>query len=144
MDIPGLLPLIAAYWEFDSIPGFEAHRVAAQLERLFRNLNLGAGWVAIRDDTLVGYLLAVYVFSLEHMGLTAEIDEFFVSSAARGSGIGSGLLSAAEAEFESLGCTNVSLQLSRHNDAARRFYHRQGYAERAGYELLDRMLSGPR
>src|SRR5690554_4957902 len=140
MDIPGLLPLIAAYWEFDSIPGFEAHRVAAQLERLFRNPNLGAGWVAIRDDTLVGYLLAVYVFSLEHLGLTAEIDEFFIRPSFRGGGTGARMLRTAEEAFRAAGCTNASLQIGRSNDAGRRFWVRQGYAPRANFELLDKAL----
>jgi GNAT superfamily N-acetyltransferase len=87
-----------------------------------------------------GYLLAVYVFSLEHLGVTAEIDEFFVLPSCRGHGAGSQLLQAAEAEFARMKCTNVSLQLGRGNDTARTFYRRQGYSERAGFELLDKML----
>jgi hypothetical protein len=47
----------------------------------------------------------------------------------------------AEAEFKRLGLMNVSLQLSRGNDDARRFYHRHGYEERSGYELLDKNLN---
>lgn len=79
-DTPMLLPLVAAYWHFERISGFAAERVSAQLERLLSDPNLGACWVALaNDDTPVGYLLAVYVFSLEHAGLTAEIDEFFVA-----------------------------------------------------------------
>jgi GNAT superfamily N-acetyltransferase len=140
-DIPALLPLIAAYWDFESISGFEAQNIALQLEHLLSEPHLGAGWIATADTGSIGYLLAVYVFSLEHGGLTAEIDELFVSPPARGAGMGSGLIRAAEAEFTQIGCTNVSLQLSRHNDWARRFYHRFGYEERSGYELLDKKLN---
>ncbi len=139
-DIAALLPLVAAYWDFESISGFEVQRVASQLERLLSEPGLGAGWIALAGDTPVAYLLAVYVFSLEHLGLTAEIDEFFVSPSGRDTGVGSELLRAAESEFKRIGCTNVSLQLSRGNDAARRFYHHRGYGERSGYELLDKML----
>jgi hypothetical protein len=95
------------------------------------------------EGAAVGYLLAVYVFSLEHLGLTAEIDELFVLPSQRGRGVGAELLRCAEAEFLRAGCTNVSLQLSRGNDAARAFYHRHGYSERSAYELLDRMLHEP-
>lgn len=139
-DVSTLLPLVAAYWDFESIPGFEVQRVAPQLERLLSEPNLGAGWIALADNTPVGYLLAAYVFSLEHMGLTAEIDEFFVSPSGRDARIGSELLRVAESEFTRIGCTNVSLQLSRGNDAARRFYHRHGYEKRSGFELLEKML----
>jgi ribosomal protein S18 acetylase RimI-like enzyme len=103
---------------------------------------LGAGWIATVESAPAGYLLAVYVFSLEHLGVTAEIDEFFVSPSHRGSGIGAALLETAEAEFTRAGLTNVSLQLARNNDAARRFYHAHGYGNRSGYELLDKVLRG--
>lgn len=139
-DVPTLLPLIEAYWRFEDLPGFEPQRVAAVLTRLLSEPQLGGGWLAFAEDTAVGYLLAVYVFSLEHLGLTAEIDEFFILPQQRGQGVGQALLEAAESAFVQAGCTNVSLQLARGNDAARAFYHRQGYAERSGFELLDKML----
>ena len=41
---------------------------------------------------MVGYLLAVYVFSLKHLGLTAEVGELFVSPSRRGQNIGTQLL----------------------------------------------------
>lgn len=137
-DVSALLPLVEAYWTFEAIPGFDTQRVTLQLKRLLSESNLGAGWIALANNTPVGHLLAVYVFSLEHMGLTAEIDEFFVLPLWRNSGVGSKLLKVAEAEFARVGCTNVSLQLSRGNGGARRFYHRHGYQERSGYELLDK------
>ena len=139
-DVPALLPLVANYWGFEGIAGFEPQRVAAQLGRLLSEPSLGAGWIAVVEGVAVGYLLAVYVFSLEHLGLTAEIDEFFVLSSQRGHGVGAELLKTAEAEFARAGCTNISLQLSRGNDAARAFYHRHGYTGRSAYELLDKIL----
>jgi GNAT superfamily N-acetyltransferase len=139
-DVPVLLPLMEAYWAFEGISGFDPPRVSGQLTRLFSEPRLGYGWIAFLDGQPAGYLLAVYVFSLEHLGLTAEIDEFMVLDQHRGHGVGSALLGIAESTFTRAGCTRVSLQLSRHNDAARAFYHRQGYSERSGYELLDKAL----
>lgn len=139
-DVPALVPLVADYWAFERIAGFDPARIAAQLSRLFADPRLGIGWVALVDDAPAGYLLAVYVFSLEHVGLTAEIDEFFVRPPHRGRGVGAALLAAAEAAFVRAGCTSVSLQVSRGNDAARAFYDRQGYSERTGYDLLEKAL----
>jgi GNAT superfamily N-acetyltransferase len=139
-DIPNLLPLVEQYWIFEDIDGFDHGRVGRELERLCADPRLGSGWIARVKGQAIGYLLAVYVFSLEHLGLTAEIDEFFVLPSARGKGIGDGLLRLAEAEFRRRGCTNVSLQLGKGNDAARVFYRAHGYGERAGFELLDKML----
>ena len=139
-DIPAVLPLVEQYWIFEDIPGFREAAVSRELERLCTDPRLGAGWIAEDDRRAVGYLLAVFVHSLEHLGLTAEIDEFFLLPSARGHGAGVALLDAAEAEFRRLGCTNVSLQLGRGNEAARDFYRQRGYSERSGYELLDKML----
>ena len=139
-DIPALLPLVEQYWIFEDIAHFDAARIGKELERMCTQPSLASGWIATSRGQAVGYLLAVYVFSLEHLGLTAEIDEFFVLPSARGRKIGDGLLKLAEAEFVRRGCTNVALQLGRGNDRARVFYRAHGYGERAGYELLDKML----
>lgn len=139
-EIPSVLPLVEQYWIFEDIRGFQDVAVRRELERVCDDPRLGAGWVAELDGRAVGYLLAVFVHSLEHLGLTAEIDEFFLLPSARGQGAGMALLDAAETEFRRIGCTNVSLQLGRGNDAARDFYRRRGYSERSGYELLDKML----
>jgi ribosomal protein S18 acetylase RimI-like enzyme len=139
-DIPALLPLVEQYWIYEDIAHFNAARVAKELGRMCADEALASGWIAFTRGQAVGYLLAVYVFSLEHLGLTAEIDEFFVLPSARGRKIGGELLRLAEAEFVRRGCTNVSLQLGRGNERARVFYRAHGYGERAGFELLDKRL----
>jgi GNAT superfamily N-acetyltransferase len=136
-----LVPLVSEYWAFEGMQGFDKDRISLQLKRLFQNTSLGAGWIAFSGNRPIGYLLAVYVFSLEHSGITAEIDEFFVLSSHRGTGVGAGLLAAAESQFAQVGCLNVSLQLGRENEAARDFYHRHGYKHRSGYTLLEKNLA---
>lgn len=140
-DVPRLLPLATAYREFERLPRCDPRRLAAEIERLLANPRLGAGWIAFADGEPAGYLLGVYVFSLEHLGLTAEIDELFVAPPQRGRGIGAALIQAAEAEFARAGCTNVSLQMSRDNNQARDFYRRHGYDERDGFELLEKSFA---
>lgn len=143
-EIPALLPLVEQYWLFEDIAGFDAARVGRELERAVSDPKLASGWIAFVRGEAAGYLLAVYVFSLEHLGLTAEIDEFFVLPSARGKGIGHALLTLAEAEFVRRSCTNVALQLGKGNDGARTFYRAHGYGERAGFELHGKMLeTGP-
>lgn len=139
-DVPALLPLVEQYWAFEGVAGFDGVRVTAELSRVLGDATLGNAWIAWHDGKPAGYLIGVYVFSLEHLGLTAEIDEFFVLPEFRGRGIGTRLLHAAEAEFAARGCTNVSLQLGRRNGSAREFYRAHGFAERAGFELLDKAL----
>ncbi len=143
-DVAAIAPLVREYWAFEGIDGFDAGQVSGLLERVLRDERLGRIWVAERAGHLAGYLVAMFVFSLEQRGLIAEIDEFFVVPAARCAGTGSALLLQAEADLRRTGCVCLQLQLGRENAAARRFYRRQGYAERDGFELLDKRLQGLR
>lgn len=139
-DIPQLLALVRRYWDYEHIAGFEALRVELLLLQLFAEPRLGAAWVAEAAGRLTGYLIAVNVLSLEHGGLMAEIDEFFVLPEARTCGVGTQLLAAAEAALAARGCVRLQLQLSVGNAAARDFYEHRGYRAREGYRLLDKAL----
>jgi ribosomal protein S18 acetylase RimI-like enzyme len=139
-DIDALLPMIEQYWRFEAIEGFDVGRMRGILARLLEDASLGRLWIANVYGEPAGYLLAVYVFSLEHQGRTAEIDELFIVPQHRNLGIGRDLLSAAEEQFRAEGCTNVSLQIGRANEAARRFYRGHGFEDRAGYEIVSKLL----
>jgi GNAT superfamily N-acetyltransferase len=139
-DVEVLLPMVEQYWRFEAIEGFDATRMRKLLTRVLEDEHLGRAWVASVYGEPAGYLLAVYVFSLEYQGITAEIDEFFVLPAHRGLGLGHQMLAVAEAQFRVEGCTNVSLQLGRSNDSARKFYRSNGFEDRAGLELVSKKL----
>ncbi len=141
-DLEPMVSMVEQYWRFESLDEFDRTAIGTLLRRVMDDPRLGQGWLATVDGTPAGYLLAVFVFSLEFKGLTAEIDELFITPEYRNLGLGAGLLSAAEAEFRARGCTNVFLQLGRRNDTAREFYRRHGFSERAGFELVDKMLTG--
>lgn len=139
-DVPALVTLVEQYWKFEAIEGFHRGRMAALFERVAEQPALGRAWLATVDGVPAGYLFAVYVFSLEYQGLTAEIDELFVVPQYRRLGIGARLLSMAESCFRDGGCTVVFLQIGRDNAAARAFYRDHGYVDRAGFELVDKKL----
>lgn len=138
-DVAVLLPLVESYWRFEGIRGFDKGRVEPLLKRLLTDPKLGGAWLATTDGKPAGYLLAVYLFSLEHGGLAAEIDEIFVSTDHRGQAHGARLLKEAETACRKAGCTKIALQLGRGNDSARRFYLQNGYNERV-FDLLDKDL----
>ena len=140
-DVPLLLPLVEQYWSFEHIVGFDTERVAPQLTRVLSDMKLGRAWIAYNGDVPAGYLLGVFVFSLEYQGLTAVIDELFVLPEHRSAGLGRRLLEVAETQFRAQGCTSVSLELGRANVIARAFYASLGYEHRAGYELLNKNLT---
>jgi ribosomal protein S18 acetylase RimI-like enzyme len=139
-DVRELVAMVEQYWRFEAIERFDERRIAELLERVIAQPALGRAWLASVDGVPAGYLLAVFVFSLEHQGLTAEIDELFLLPQYRRLGLGGRLLDQAELLFKEHGCTNVFLQVGRNNEAARAFYRGRGYGDRAGFAMVDKML----
>ncbi len=141
-DIEALLPLIEGYWHFEGFDDFDAARIRRNLDWLFAHPTAGQIHLAIGEDRPAGYLLLVYNFSLEHDGLMADIDEFFIEEAHRGQGLGARLLAAAEASAQDAGCKSLMLQVAGDNAAARAFYLDHGFFARTGFELLEKDLPG--
>jgi GNAT superfamily N-acetyltransferase len=139
-DIADVASLVERYWAFESIDGFDRAFVGNLLADLLADSGRGACWVAEAADSVCGYLLAVYVFSLEHGGMMGEIDELFVLPAYRSAGTGSALVRAAERGMVQAGIVRVQLQLGVRNERGRVFYDRHGFRPRAGYELWDKSL----
>jgi GNAT superfamily N-acetyltransferase len=55
------------------------------------------------SGSVAGYLIAVYVLSLEHGGVMAEIEGFFVSPGYRSAGSGKALLLKCEDDMRWMG-----------------------------------------
>ena len=134
-DTEQMLPLIEAYWRHDDIAGFERARLRRQLEEFLSTPAYGRGWLAGRTGVSVGYLLCTFVYSFEHGGLMAEIDEFFVGAQYRRQGIGQALLAQARSSLAALGCVCLQMQVADGNALARGFYTRHGFEEKTGYRL---------
>jgi GNAT superfamily N-acetyltransferase len=139
-DISEIASLVERYWEFESIGGFDRRRIETLLGRLLSEPQLGMCWVAEAEGRLCGYLLAVFMLSLEHGGLMAEIDEVFVCPEMRSAGIGALLVGRAERDLAQRGLVRLQLQLGVDNGRARLFYERHGFEPRSGYMLLDKPL----
>jgi len=139
-DIENLASLIALYWEFENISGFDRARITTLLADFLTRSQLGHCWVAEEGDDLIGYLLAVYLFSLEHGGMMAEIDEFFVVPEKRLLKIGTVLLGAAMAAMGQRGIRHIQLQLGTQNSHGQRFYEHHGFGPLSEYTLLYKSL----
>jgi GNAT superfamily N-acetyltransferase len=126
-DVAGIALLVRHYWELECIVGFDQSRVTHVLRELLSKPDRGAGWVADSDGRIGGYLLAVFVFSLEHGGMMAEIDELFVAPTQRSTGVGSLLLEAAQRDLAASGTVRLQLQLNVENKRGRQFYLRNGF-----------------
>lgn len=134
-DIERLLPLVEAYWAHDGVPGFEAARLRVQLVDFLSDSRAGSLWLAMQEDTAVGYLACCLIYSFEHGGWMAEVDELFVVEAHRGAGLGRQLLATAGKALSDQGCRYLQLQVADGNTAAQAWYANLGFHEKSGYRL---------
>jgi ribosomal protein S18 acetylase RimI-like enzyme len=134
-DIELLLPLIEAYWRHDNIAGYERPRLRRQLREFLSEPAYGCGWLATRTDIALGYLLCSFVYSFEHGGPMAEIDELFVAAPYRQQGIGQALLARARTDLAARGHHCLQMQVADDNAQAQGFYTRLGFKQKTGYRL---------
>lgn len=140
-DVAELLPLVEHYWQFEGLRGFSNEGIGKLLRDAIGNPTRAACWLAMRDRKVLGYLLVVFVFSLEHGGMMAEIDEFYVEPDARSKGVGSEMLRVAERVLGRAGYVRLQMQIGVDNERGRAFYQRHGFTRRAGFELWDKPLA---
>lgn len=134
-DIDRLLPLVAAYHDFEGIETTEAHRRAA-LEPLLAGSPHGAAWFIGPRLAPVGYVVVTFGWSVEFGGLDGFVDELFVREAVRGRGMGSEALRALVASLSDNGLRALHLEVSLGNERARRFYGKLGFEARDRYHLM--------
>ena len=126
---------------FRGDPGFNPRTLSPLLVRLASQPELGAIWVADAGVSSWATSSRCTVFSLEQQGLSAEIDEFFVSPAARTYGVGAALLDVAESDLAQTDVCACSFSSGRAIRAPARSIGGTVYREREGYELLDKRLA---
>lgn len=139
-SIPVLVELMRQYWEFEQIQGFSDHQAEKMLRSFFSHPELGRGWIAYSDEQVLGYLLCSCVFSFEHGGLCAAIDELYVVRESRSQGVGQLLVQTAETTMRELGCMYIEMEVAAHNVRAQHFYSLLGFATRAGYSMMHKSL----
>lgn len=91
-----------------------------------------AAYVAEAGDELLG-VIAVHICPyFEREGSWGRIVALVVSKRARGRGVGSQLVAAAESFAATRGCLRMEVTSSDHRQVAHSFYLRRGYIDQAG------------
>ena len=137
-DLPNLLKLAQAYWGFEKIRGFRAKDYRKLAVKILKNPSLGRIWVAVEGDRLLGYLVVVFLMSLEYRGIAAEIDELYVDRMERGRGVGDSLLKAAGKRLTKEGVVQICLRVGKSNAVGIRFYEKLGFRRRNEFLVMDR------
>jgi GNAT superfamily N-acetyltransferase len=120
------VPLVAQQLAEHEIP-LSSESLRAALLGLVDGANRGAVLLARERGVAVGVADMSYVWSLEHGGHSAWLDELFVVPDRRGHGIGTALLQHALALAREAGCIGFDLEVARGHERADHLYARTGF-----------------
>ena len=120
-DIKTIVPMMQEFYAIDNYPIDVAISKALFLEFL-ENPHLGRCWLIYADGEIVGYIILTFVFSFEYKGTIAFLDELYISSKARGKGIGKLALDFIHNEAVYLSLKIIYLEVEGHNEIAQKLY----------------------
>jgi GNAT superfamily N-acetyltransferase len=113
---------------------FEEHHIELSAEKLGSALlgligpdGYGAVLLAREAGRPVGLAALSYLWTLEHGGIAAWLDELYVVPDRRGHGVGSALLERAAMVAREAGCSTIDLEVDREHQRAEGLYERAGF-----------------
>lgn len=102
-------------------------RVAAAVAGILADARTGFLLVARHGAEAVGVSYVAMIWSLEHGGLSAWLEELYVLPAWRNRGVGACLVRASLAEARERGCLMMDLEVTADHARAVRLYEREGF-----------------
>jgi len=126
-DIPALSTLLSVLFaqEAEFTPNPEAH--AKGLARIIGAPELGTILVARDAESILGMVNLLFTVSTALGERVALLEDIVVTPQARGTGIGSQLLTQTIAFARTQGCKRITLLTDADNEAAQRFYEKHGF-----------------
>ena len=96
--------------------------------RYFVGMPTAISLVGLQDEEIMGFIIADRFRPRRASRSVGKIITIDVAPPAQHSGMGTLLMSSAEAELKSVGCDYVSLEVAVDNEPALRFYKKHGYS----------------
>lgn len=130
-DIPQLAALLGVLFaqEADFTPDPARQRRALGL--ILERPETGRVYCARRGAEVIGMVSLLFSVSTAEGGRVAWLEDMVVAPAERGRGLGTRLLRHAVREARALGCSRLTLLTDVVNEAAQRFYAREGFSRSA-------------
>jgi len=97
------------------------------IKQLIQDEKLGRVLVATANENVVGIAIMSFVFTIEHGGHSAWLDELYVHSDWRESGIGTRLLEIAIQTAQEANCLAIDLEVDIEHRRAENLYQRYGF-----------------
>ena len=127
-DIPALCDLLESL--FTQEAEFKSDRDAQVrgLKSVIENDDVGDILVVRDNDNVIAMVNILYTVSTALGARVGILEDMVVSSAGRGSGVGSKLLERAMEFAKEKGCQRITLLTDHDNEGAHRFYQKHGFS----------------
>jgi ribosomal protein S18 acetylase RimI-like enzyme len=128
-DTEAIIRLMREFYAIDQYT-FDEHRSRHNLEMFIGSGKYGEIWVVSDAQQVVGYAVLALAFSFEYGGLTAFLDELYLSPAYRHQGLGKQLVEFVLQRAKEKGLQSVHLEVEKHNASARNLYEGWGFRDK--------------
>lgn len=125
-DIPVVIAMMEEFYAIDNYP-IDTNVSRGLMHEFLENETLGRGWLILKDNEPVGYVIMTFVFSFEYKGRIAFLDELFISPTTRGLGFGKQALDFLTEQAKALSVKIIYLEIEGHNTVAQKLYLSKGY-----------------
>lgn len=140
-DIDALMAMVADYHAFEHV-ATDREKLSLCLSRLMDCANdFGRVYLIQLDETIIGYLIACFGFSLEFYGRDAFLDEMFIVESQRGKHYGRQALALLRAKLSGLGIQALHLEVAKTNQRAQSLYQSMGFNKRDKYFLMTNVIA---
>ena len=133
-DSETLLPMMREFYLHEEL-AFDEAKARRALEGILGNDSFGEVFLILSDQTIAGYAVLTYGYSLEFHGRDAFVDELFLHEQFRGQGIAGQTLEFLASVCRENGIQALHLEVERKNAAAQRAYQKFGFADHDRYLL---------
>lgn len=141
-DLTAVLELLIPHLEDHSIVlGNDALRRATQ--RLIEDPEVGRVLVATAGAQIAGVAVLSFLWTLEHGGAAAWLDELYVRPQWRRAGVGNQLVEASMTVARLRGCIALDLEIEPGHDSAQRLYGRLGFRRHARERWVYPLTAAP-
>lgn len=106
---------------------FDADVTRENFAKFLKNPSLGNIFLIRDKEDIIGYIIIVYFFSFEFQGKVALLDELYLTTSARGKGVGKKAMEFVNEFVENTGCKLILLEVEPHNTRAQKLYLEHGF-----------------
>ncbi len=121
-----VISMMEDFYKIDNYP-FDTEKANLLMGEFISNPHLGNGWVINYHKKTAGYLILTFIFSFEYGGRIAFLDELFIKSHFRGSGIAQETMRFIDTQKEKLNINLYYLEVEPHNIIAQNIYKKHQF-----------------